>query len=88
MITSAEGALGTLAPNSSANPSLILDMREQIAALPEMQRAVVSLEMAGVQTGEISKRLSISTVAVRKHRSTAFETLRGTMASYVEVLSD
>lgn len=88
MITSAQGALGTLSPSSVAHPSLILDMREKVAELPELQRAVIGFEMQGLATGEISRRLDITPVTVRKLRTNAFETLRDSMAGYVDVLSD
>jgi hypothetical protein len=75
---------------SKAAPSLVLDLRDQIDSLPELQRQVISREMAGLSTGQISDQLDISRVAVRKHRAAAFETLRETMAAYgqVSVLHD
>ena len=85
MVTSSDGALGTFSPSSSAPQAMILDLREQVARLPEKQRAVVNLGMSGLTTGQISDRLSITRVAVRKLKTTAFESLRGALAGYANV---
>jgi len=88
MITSAEGALGTFSAPATAPTSLILDMREQVEALPEMQRAVVQAELGGLSTGEISKKLDISRAKVRSLRALAFEVLRDSLGGYVSTLHD
>ena len=84
-ITSAVGALGTLIPSSETPQSILLDLRDQVARLPEQQRSVVNLGMAGLTTGQISDRMSITRVAVRKLKSTAFESLRDALAGYANV---
>jgi len=75
---------------SVASPTLVLDMRDQLDSLPELQGSVVGFELDGMSTAWISDRLQISRVAVRKHRFAAFETLRETMTGYgqVSVLHD
>lgn len=88
LITSAEGALGTFDVPTSAPPSLVLDLREQVEALPELQRAVVEAELAELSTGETARRLEISTAKVRRLRELAFETLRETLGGYVSTLHD
>lgn len=98
-ITTFSGALGVIGGGGRHNGrktavkqihtvDLVVDLREKVAALPELQRAVVEAKLDGLATGEISTRLNISRVKVRQLRNTAFETLRSTLGGYVSTLHD
>jgi DNA-directed RNA polymerase specialized sigma24 family protein len=88
MVTSSHGALGTFSPATTTSPELILDLREKVAALPELEQGVVAGEMAGLSTSQIAEQMNITKAKVRKLRKAAFETLRESLAGYVSALRD
>jgi len=85
LIQDREGALGTFNVSTSANPSLVLDLREKLAALPDQQRSVMQFELVGMGTSEIAQNMTITKVKVRKLRELAFESLRAALSGYASV---
>jgi len=89
LITDTEGGLGTFSSAGGGNHDLMLDFREKISGLPEIERKVVMAGLAGRSTAEIGRDLGITGVKVRRVRETAYERLREVMGGYcVEMLRE
>jgi DNA-directed RNA polymerase specialized sigma24 family protein len=86
-ITSSDGAFGSTVPDGK-DPTLVLDLREKIAALPGQQGPVVMSIMAGNNIRATAQQLGLKGSVVRRLRSMAFSALRESLSGYVEVLRD
>jgi hypothetical protein len=97
-ITASSGAFGTYSAEHS-DQTLVLDMREQVAALPADQRAVIASIIGGqmsfsktgaprIKMGAIAEELGMTKAQVRRLSEAAFKTLRGSLSGYVDVVRD
>jgi DNA-directed RNA polymerase specialized sigma24 family protein len=67
--------------------NLSLDLRDQIAAIPDAkQREVIGYTLAGLSLGEIAEKLDTSRATVAKLRDAAYSFLRERLSGYTEVV--
>ncbi len=88
LIASTNGAFGSYSPESDDSSILVIDMREQIAGLPEDQRAVVTALLGGDNVAGAARTLGMRRAAVKRLRDTAFARLRNNLSDYVDVVRD
>ena len=88
LITASEGALGTFEDSPESVQELQMDIREHVALLPSDEREVISYEMSGLSTLQISEQLNMPTAKVRRLRDAAYEALRENLIGYVDMLRE
>ena len=73
---------------SEADPSLVIDMRDEISNLPEDQRLVMTAIFSGDTVASAAKALKLKRSEVRLLRDEAYSTLRVSLVGYVEAICD
>jgi DNA-directed RNA polymerase specialized sigma24 family protein len=76
------------ADEPTCSPTLVLDMRQQIKRLPKMQRKVVQAIYRGDTIASAARAMKMKRVDVQTLCDEAFETLRGALSGYVDVVCD
>jgi len=69
-------------------PPLVLDMRQQISCLPKMQRKVIQAIYRGDTIASAARLMKMKRADVQMLCDEAFETLRGALSGYVDVVCD
>lgn len=82
-----DGESGFGSPQN-VDPTLSMDLREKVDALPSDERAVVMAMMAGHTVATAAEELGMKRAKVRLLRDKAFSGLRETLTGYVEAIRD